>query len=473
MKIWRAAVGMAMLAGLAGGCASAGEKEAFQDWRTVEASTGMPQTNETPKIVVENKLPKLNDSAGLSDYLAYAALNNAGLEAAFNRWRAALERIPQARTLPDPRFTYAYYIEQVETRVGPQRHKFGLAQTFPWYGKLSLRGDVATQNARVEQQKYEALKLKLFYQVRAAYYEYYYLARSIDVTDENLRLLKALEEVARARYATGAPVHANLIKIQVELGKLEDRIRSLRGLRGPVTARLNAAMNRPVDSALPWPKAVPREEVNLSDEQVYAWVRESNPELKAIDAATEREKKAIALARKRFYPDLTFGLDYIETGKARMAGVPDSGKDPVIAMVSVNLPIWHQKYRAGVREARARYRASLKDRTDRENVLLAEVKMTLYDIRDADRKINLYRDALIPKAEESLNSTQKAFLAAQTSFLDIIDAERILLEFQLSYERAVTDHARGMAKLEMLLGREIQRVEAGPVKKPQAPGGQP
>ena len=86
------------------------------------------------------KLPDLKAGAELPDLLAYAALNNPGLEAAFHRWKAALERVPQAKSLPDPRFTYRYFIEEVETRVGAQRQRFAIAQTFPWFGKLKLQG---------------------------------------------------------------------------------------------------------------------------------------------------------------------------------------------------------------------------------------------------------------------------------------------------------------------------------------------
>ena len=77
-----------------------------------------------------------NNPVSLQDYLRYAALNNAGLKAAFEQWKAAMEQIPQAKSLPDPKFTYGYFIEEVETRVGPQRQKFGIMQVFPWFGKI-------------------------------------------------------------------------------------------------------------------------------------------------------------------------------------------------------------------------------------------------------------------------------------------------------------------------------------------------
>jgi len=75
----------------------------------------------------------------LSDYLAVAALENPGLKAAFHRWQADVERTHFAGRLPDPRFSYTYYMEEVETRVGPRRQSFALSQMLPWFGKLSLR----------------------------------------------------------------------------------------------------------------------------------------------------------------------------------------------------------------------------------------------------------------------------------------------------------------------------------------------
>ena len=153
------------------------------------------------------KLPELTDKSELSDYLTYAALSNPGLEAAFNRWKAGLERIPQVTALPDPMFTYKYYISEVETRVGAQRQSFALAQKFPWFGKLALRGDVAAEAANAQRQRYEGEKLKLFYQVKNAYYEYYFLSKSIRIVGENIQLLVQIERVLRRRYAAAAASH--------------------------------------------------------------------------------------------------------------------------------------------------------------------------------------------------------------------------------------------------------------------------
>jgi outer membrane protein TolC len=198
---------------------------------------------------------------------------------------------------------------------------------------------------------------------------------------------------------------------------------------------------------------------------MVSWLRENNPELKSIDFSIAQEKATIDLAKKNYFPNLTLGVEYIETDDAleppanpvtgEVPRVKDDGKDPVIAKFAVNLPIWYNKYRAGEKEARLRHMAALKDRSDRENSLIADLKMELYNFRDAERKINLYRDTLVPKAKQSFNVTQKAFTAGKTDFLDVVDAERTLLEFQLSYERALANRAQRLAKLEMLIGQEI------------------
>ena len=429
------------------GCSSVAERRAFDDLERLSKETGYDAENRTPA-----ELPK---GANLNDYLRYAALNNPGLEAAFNRWKAAIERVPQARSLPDPRVTYRYFIEHVETRAGPQRQGLGVSQMFPWFGKLGLRSDAALEAANAAREQDQVEKWTLFYNVRNAYCEAYYLNRAIAVVRENLELVKHFEEVVRKRYEAGAAGHQDVIRTQVELGKLQDRLSTLLDLRNPIAARLNAAFNRPVTAEVAWPTELAREELSASDERVLAWLREASPELRRLEHEIAKDQRALELARKDYFPDFTFGLDYIDTGHALMPGTPDSGKDPVIVMVSINVPIWYQKYRAAELEARARLRAATLARTEHENKLGSDAKMILYQFHDAERKIDLYRDTLLPKALQSLKATETAFSSGETGFLDLIDAQRVLLEFQLSYERARTNRAQRLAELEAMIGRTL------------------
>lgn len=398
------------------------------------------------------QLPELNEDSGLNDYLAYAALNNPRLEAAFNRWKAALEMVSQARTLPDPRFNYGYFIQEVETRVGPQEQRVGLSQMFPWFGKLKLRSEAARRGANAMQQQYEAARLGLFDEVKQAYYELYYVGRAVDVTAENVELLRLLEEIARSKYESSTAEHGDVIKAQVELDKLRDRLRTLQDLKHPLVARLNAALNRADESPLSFPTNNFPGALQSGTAQLLKRLKSSNPELKSLDFQADQEKSKIALAKKDFYPGVTLGVDYVQTDEARMGGVSGSGKDPVMAGFSVNIPLWRGKYRAGVREAEMRYSATQRDRQDRANRLSADLRFALFKFQDAEHKIALYRDALIPKAIQNLKVIQRSFEVGKSDFLSLIDAERNLLEFQLTYERAVADREQGLATVEKLVG---------------------
>lgn len=391
----------------------------------------------------------------LQDYLAESARNNPGLEAAFNGWKAALEQVPQVKALPDPRFTYSYFIQEVETRVGPQRQRFGISQVFPWFGKLSLKGDVAAEAAEAERQKYEQARLKLFYQVKSAFYEYDYLNRSLGITRDHLTLLQSMEKVARTRYEAGELPQSAVIQLQVELAKLDDRLRTQEALREPLSVRLCAALGRESLEILPWPQSVEPAPAVFSDADVRQWLRESSPGLKQADAMIRRETDAMALARRERYPDIMLGLDYTQTGAARMPGVSDSGKDPLMATVSVNLPIWFGKLKAGEMQALYRKTAAEDLRAETQNRLETDLQMALYGFRDAERKINLYRDTLLPKAAQSLEVTRAAFEAGSVSYTALIDAERTLLDFQLAADRAQADREIRLAEVEALSGHEF------------------
>ncbi len=418
--------------------------------RSLPAGTlGEVEVRRSAETAAGGELPV---SPALEDYVRYALARSPVLEAAYRNWQAAMEQIPQASALPDPRLSYRYYLQEVETRVGPQDWAMGLSQTFPWFGKRGLRADIAAEEAAAAWYSFQARKAAVVRAVKDAYYELYYLKRAIRVTERARDLVEHLEAVARTRYSSGAVEHADVIRAQVELGTLEDQLHALRELHEPLAARLNAALNRPATAELRCALNIDDATLEAPPQRVVAALEELNPELLALGRQAESRARAVELAGKAFYPDITLGLDYIDTDSARMSGVRGSGEDPVIASVSINVPIWRASYRAGERQRRAQHRAALAERDQRANTLMARVKMVLFRYRDADRKAGLYRDTLLPKATQSLQATEAAYRAGKGSFLDLVEAERVLLEFELTRERAVTDRAQRLAELEMLLG---------------------
>ncbi len=403
---------------------------------------------------VTEELPAITAESSLDVLLQYAALNNAGLKAAFHQWKASLERIPQVTALPDPKLNYGYFVRSVETRVGPQNHRVGIAQMFPWFGKLKLRGEKAAHDAEAAFQRLEASRLMLIYNVTDAYQEYEYLYRAIEIVAENISLLKQLEGVAQSKFQGGGS-YLGVVKAQVELGKLDDRKSSLVDVLEPVRARLNAALSRGPNATLPTPKATRAAALPTDDRQLLARLADANPELKVLAAGIRRESEGIALAKKDFYPDVTFGVDYVQTGDALIAAAPGNSKDPVIAMFSINIPLWWSKLRAGVKEAEARKIAVEEQKNDLNNRLNAGLKLALFNYRDAERKISLYRDSLVPQARSALSVAQKSYEGGTADFLETVDAQRLLLEFQLQAARSLANREQRIAEIRMILGSDL------------------
>lgn len=403
-----------------------------------------------------------NDLQRLQDYLRYASLNNAELKAKFEEWKAAVEQVPQAKSLPDPKFTYGYFIEEVETRVGPQRQKFEIMQTFPWFGVIEARADRAAAKAKAAHKRYQAKKLGLFQEVKYAFYEYSYLAKAIEITKQNLELITHFEEIARSQYITAITSHPDIIRAQIELAVLEDRLESLKELRPAIIAKLNSILNRPTSSDLPWPKPPRYQQVSIDFSQLYAMIIQNNPDLQAMDYEIEAARNTEKLAKKKSYPNFGIGVGYIDTAHARASGVDDSGKDPIIAMFSLTLPIWADNYKAAQRQARAQLGQKTHEKTQMENTLAAKAQQLLYEFEDTDRKTKLYRDVIIPKAEEMLVASESAYQAGTVDFLSLIDAQRVLLKYELFYERRLAENAQKLAKIEMLAGMQLPIIKKEP-----------
>jgi outer membrane protein, heavy metal efflux system len=378
--------------------------------------------------------------------LEYGAENNPQLQAAYHQWKGLEENVAVQKGLPDPQFTYGYYFEPVETRTGPQKQRFGLSQTFPGVGKLSMKKAIASDQAAAAEQRYNREKLGIDFTVAQAYAELHYLKRSTDITEERIRLFQDLEQVARTRYETGSPM-APVLQAQVELGRLEDRRASLDDLRQPQAARLNAALNRPATAPLAWPASLPYRSVDADPGTLSS----ASPELAELAHQIKQGEHRIQLAKRERLPDFTLGVQYIDTGDAAMP-MSDSGNDPIIGTIGINLPLWFGKNRARIESAAHLKTAAQLSLENRTQTLDAEIRQTLFKLRDADRKINLYKESLIPKAFQSLEVNRKGYETGQLEFINLIDAERMLLEFQLAHERALADHLVARANLAQLTG---------------------
>lgn len=402
--------------------------------------------------------PAVDSTFTLKDYLELAERRNPGLRAAYYEWMSAEAVARYAGSLPDPLLSYGRFMESVETRVGPQRWKLGVRQAYPWFGTLGARSDRAREGARKAQRAFEAKRLRVFYEVKRAYADLYYVGRDMDLTRENMELLTFWESVARAKYKVALEGHADVIRAQVELGKLENRLLTLEKRVGPLASRLAALMDLPTETKIPIPRALEVSENELDEGAVLDGVRTANPDLRALRHAVGQAEAGQRLAGKSSYPNLVFGVDYVNTAESEIQGLPESGKDSWMIGVGFELPIWLGKNRAIKAEAEAKRRTAEYRLAESVNGLLAMAEQLVFEHDDALRKLRLYRDGLIPKAEQSLNASYTAYKAGELDFLNVLDAQRQLLAFQLEMEEALAVLGVKQAEIEMISGKEVSEL---------------
>ena len=410
---------------------------------------------------VETPAPILRPDASLPDYLAYLEHFNPALKQ-LQHERAALHKDAEWQGgLPDPHLSLALFAEQVETRVGPQEQKLGLKQ--PWLpkSKRKLKAALPEAAAAVVDERLEALKALLMRQFKNEYAEYYYLGKSVETLTENLELLRSLESVIDTKYRTGSASYSSYIRLQIEIDQNEDRLQAAKAQLFPFGPRLNALLGRAPDAAIPVPRSMPLAWGGWPGwtQQEVADRLQRHPQLRVRDREMAVQQTQMALAKSQRRPLWDFGVEWIRTGPPLVEGVPGAGKDPVIFSVGLNLPVWKKNYSARERAAGDRYAAVEAARLDDYGDLQSQFHQMLYHFRDASRRIELYRDNLIPKSHEALQVTLKSFETNHVSYLDVIEVNRGQFEFQLSFHRALADKAKAVADLEWILSDRFPRLQ--------------
>mgnify|MGYP001817613196 CR=1 FL=1 len=383
--------------------------------------------------------------------LEEAKRNNPGVQAAYNEWRAELSEADVARALPDPKLTYGYFIESVETRVGPQEQKAGISQQLPWFGKRAARGKGQLARAEAAHERYRAAQLALARDLRRAYAESWFLRQETELIHQHVALLKNIERVAESRVRAGASA-SEVIKTQLEMARLEERAFTLRDQQTPINAALNATLNRAADAPI---EPIATLDLRSADlERLDLQTLETNPALAALRHQQSGAEQDLRAAKKDGLPDFTLGVEWIGIGDAA-APVADSGKDAWMAGVGINLPLWRGKHTADAQRAAHARNAFDFARQQKTITLRAELEAALANYREAVRKIALYNDSILPRAERLLELNETDYRSGKASFLDLIDTQRAILRYQLELARGRADSQIHLAEIETILGRTL------------------
>lgn len=382
-------------------------------------------------------MPSLTPASPLGDYMRFAVLKHPSIEAAYYGWAAAVERITVTRSLPDPRLTFEADITRMLEALMP-----GLMVDLPGQGKLAAAGSAAAQESRESYFGFEQAILRVAVAVKTAYYRLHFLDESLRVQRATLTLLGDLEQLANSQNAAGRVTLQDVLRAQIEQEQVRTQIENLEDSRVPLLAELKAALGLgPGDADPPTPATFESSPEAESADVLLQTALARNPALRQMDADVRAAEAMLRLAEKSGVPDFSLGLE---------AGVKAS---PVMLRpsASVTLPIWRDKIAAEISGAQAQKRAAEARLSAEQITVAAELAVMLFMYRESRREIELLAQRLIPKARQSLEAARPAYSTGRAGFLDVIDAQRQLLMFELSLVDARTRRELALASVSLAI----------------------
>ncbi len=383
------------------------------------------------------QLPALDANATLGTLLTYAMLNHPRVEAAYYDYAEAVERITLERSLPDPRLTLELDVQDMVKTLMP-----GVMIEVPWLNKLRIRADVASTESQARYFAFESTILQAAYAVKRPYYQLHFLTDRIRVATDTLRLLGELEEIARAQTASGTATLQDVLRAQIEQERLRVEIANLEDSRNPLLAQLKAALGLHAEEPdPPLPAQFESTPLDLTSERLFAAALAQNPRLEQLRAEVNMAEAGLRLAHQSRLPDFTFGLE------TDVKAVPPLWRPTL----GVTLPIWRDKIAAEIAAAQAQ-KSAAEARLSAEQIQLAvEFADRSFMYREATRNLELLANTLLPKAQQALEVARAGYAAAKTDFINLLDAERSLLEFQLAEVDARTRRELALAELSLLI----------------------
>ena len=389
----------------------------------------------------------------LNNYLEIAAKNNPALKAKFNDYMAAMEKVPQVGALPDPSVAFGYFIQPVETRVGPQQFKLNLAQSFPWFGLLNAKEDVATEMAKALYEDFENTKSNIFFEIKTAYYNYYYIEKAIEITKENIEILEVFKRLSLVKIEAGTASIVDELRVELELNDLENQLALYLDTKDALQVKFNNLLDIDDSSAiiipeLLWQEEIPLDQLNMLDE-IYA----SNHQIKSIEHKLNAFVNQEIVAKKQGLPKFNVGLGYTIVGENSGSTVANNGKDAFLfPQVGVTIPLYRKKYKALIKEAQYRQEAEISRKEDKKNTLSSLYENTYKDFNDGDRRIalNLTQSEI---AKKVLDILIISYSTNSKDFEEVLRIERQLLKYELEHQKALTDKNAAAAFMDYLIGQ--------------------
>lgn len=385
----------------------------------------------------------------LNHYLETAAKNNPALRSKFNEYNASLEKVPQVGTLPDPTLTFGYFIMPVETKNGPQNVKLSFTQMFPWFGTLNSKEDVFISAAKAKYENFEEARANLFFKVKSTYYDLYFIKKGIDVTLENITILKTFKRLALIKLESGKASGVDELRVEMELNDLENNLALLKDRWFVNVVKFNNLLNVDNDSQIEIPETLWVDDLQFSKQAVIDSLTRNNHQLKSLDFLKESFVNSEQLAKKQGTPNILLGVDYTSIGNQGTSA--DAGRDALMVKVGITIPLYRKKYSAMINEAVFQQRVIEDKRVDKVNALETLFEKAYSEYTDANRRIILF-DKQSQLAKRAIKLLETEYANSGRNFEEILRMERNVLKYSLELEKARADKQAAIAFINYLMG---------------------
>ena len=377
-----------------------------------------------------------------------------GLKSAREKIRAVLEQYPQAVYLENVLRQYNAFTKQLDTKVGPLTHKEMMAMKFPFPGTLALKGQVITEDVLIAQKEFDIALRDLVTEIKLAYYDYLFVIEATHINEENQKLLQQMIAIAQTKFRVGQGKYSNVIMAQVELSKLVNAIITLEQQRETIIARINTLLNSSADLPLGVPVPIEEDRVIPTLAELYELAVENRQEIQKQKLAISKMALVVEMSKQMAYPDPTLGASYFENRS--MADLKPMEKMPMTFSTRRTLnpanAAWFGHRNSYIHELDVKIEAMEHQIEKFESNLRFVVKKHHFGMETANRSIRLYRQTLLPQAQQALSAANTAYQAAQIDFLSFLDIQRTLLNLRIEEQRALRDYRQHLAQLEQAVG---------------------
>lgn len=383
----------------------------------------------------------------LEDYWQMAAENNPALKAKFTQYLAALERVDQQAALPDPTVSFGVFVSPVETRVGAQRLRISVSQMFPWMGTNPARESLAIKMAEARFAEFEEARNSLYLKVAETWLMLSELEQEIGLMRENLRLLETYEPIAKTKYESNLTSLADLIRIQIKIEDATANLELMELKKKPLVSDFNTYLNRSVDSEVNI--STPLLEHSISSNLDSAL--QNNPKITANQKEMEGADTQLKLAELKRRPNIGVGLDYVVISERTDMAMVDNGKDVLMPMVSLSLPIFGKKNRSLIKETELfKESLSLQNEGIQNDIRNQWVKAEYLESA-SKRELQLY-EREIRNTRSLLNVLTSEYSNNSSNFEELLMTQQELLQLQIARVKSITKQHRSALQKRYLTG---------------------